>query len=67
MLGNQFARLCMIDQGKKLLEGTPRELIAEHLSPEITEEIEGVGILKRRSNLEDLFFKFTGKQIRVDS
>ena len=60
-------RLCMIDHGKKLIEGTPRELIAEHLTPEITEEIEGVGILKRRSNLEDLFFKFTGRQIRMDS
>jgi lipooligosaccharide transport system ATP-binding protein len=60
-------RLCMIDHGQKLIEGTPRDLIAEHLTPEITEEIEGVGILKRRSNLEDLFFKFTGRQIRMDS
>jgi lipooligosaccharide transport system ATP-binding protein len=60
-------RLCMIDHGKKIIEGTPRDLIAAHLTPEITEEIEGVGILKRRSNLEDLFFKFTGRQIRMDS
>jgi lipooligosaccharide transport system ATP-binding protein len=61
------SRLCMIDHGKKIIEGTPRDLIAAHLTPEITEEIEGVGILKRRSNLEDLFFKFTGRQIRMDS
>ena len=60
-------RLCMIDHGKKLIEGTPRELIAQHLPPEITEDIEGVGVLKRRSNLEDLFFKYTGRQIRMDS
>lgn len=61
------SRLCMIDHGKKLIEGTPRELIAQHLPPEITEDIEGVGILKRRSNLEDLFFRYTGRQIRMDS
>jgi lipooligosaccharide transport system ATP-binding protein len=61
------SRLCMIDHGKKLIEGRPRELIAQHLPPEITEDIEGVGILKRRSNLEDLFFKYTGRQIRMDS
>jgi hypothetical protein len=42
-------------------------LIAEHLPPEITEDIEGIGVLKRRSNLEDLFFKYTGRQIRMDS
>ncbi len=61
------SRLCMIDHGKKLIEGTPHDLIAEHLPSEITEDIEGVGILKRRTNLEDLFFKFTGRQIRMDS
>ena len=60
-------RLCMIDHGKKLIEGTPRSLIAEHLPSEITEDIEGVGVLKRRSNLEDLFLKLTGRQIREDA
>ncbi len=61
------SRLCMMDHGKKLIEGSPRDLIAQHLPPDITEDIEGVGVLQRRSNLEDLFFKFTGRQIRMDS
>lgn len=61
------SRLCMIDHGKKIIEGRPRELIEQHLPAEITEKIEGVGTLTRHSNLEDLFFKFTGKQIRMDS
>jgi lipooligosaccharide transport system ATP-binding protein len=61
------SRLCMIDHGKKIIEGRPHSLIAEHLPPEITEDIEGIGVLKRRSNLEDLFFKYTGRQIRMDS
>lgn len=103
-------RLLVIDHGKKIAEGRPRELIAQHLEPDVL-EIYGVGALAlqhessvtqhaarversgetlflytrqaapmlaalqafpllrtlhRPANLEDLFLKLTGRQIRED-
>ena len=106
-------RLIVIDQGRKIAEGTPRGLIAEHLEPEVVEvfgnaalallqpdhlpelrplaqRIEQSGetvffytrdakpllnalsayphlrTLHRPANLEDLFLKLTGRQIRQE-
>ncbi len=103
-------RLLVIDHGKKIAEGRPRELIAQHLEPDVL-EVYGVGALAlqhessvtqhaarveisgetlflytrqaapmlialqafpmlrtlhRPANLEDLFLKLTGRQIRED-
>jgi len=107
-------RLLVIDQGQKIAEGTPRDLIAEHLEPEVIEvygqgalalaenaapsglaalakriEVSGETVffytraaqpllaalanlgsfrtLHRPANLEDLFLKLTGRQIREDA
>jgi lipooligosaccharide transport system ATP-binding protein len=63
-------RLLIIDHGKRIAEGTPRGLIAEHLPPWIEEMHEDAGqqiALKRPPNLEDLFIKLTGRQIRDDA
>ncbi|MEY3762880.1 MAG: Daunorubicin/doxorubicin resistance ATP-binding protein DrrA [Pseudomonadota bacterium] len=102
-------RLLVIDHGKKIAEGKPRDLIAQHLEPDVVElygqgalaladedsplrqhaarvEISGetaffytsqaqpllmalqawpqVRSLHRPANLEDLFLKLTGRQIR---
>jgi lipooligosaccharide transport system ATP-binding protein len=103
-------RLLVLDHGKKIAEGTPRALIAEHLEPDVV-EVYGVGALAlvdgplrslaarvevsgetvffytqdarallqalaahpqlrtlhRPANLEDLFLKLTGRQIREDA
>ena len=102
-------RLLVIDHGRKIAEGAPRALIAEHLEPEVV-EVYGNGALQlahaplaahaqrvetsgetvffysrqaralllaleahpqlrtlhRPANLEDLFLKLTGRQIRDD-
>lgn len=102
-------RLLVLDHGRKIAEGRPRELIAEHLEPEVV-EVYGQGALQlaesalaaraerversgetvffytrqarplmqaleahphlrtlhRPANLEDLFLKLTGRQIRED-
>ena len=102
-------RLLVIDHGRKIAEGAPRALIAEHLEPEVV-EVYGSGALSlatsplaehaervetsgetvffytrqarpllqaleaqpqlrtlhRPANLEDLFLKLTGRQIRED-
>ncbi len=106
-------RLLVLDHGKKIAEGKPRELIAQHLDPDVV-EVYGVGALElatsdkhaalrslaarvevsgetvffytqdarplldkltdhhklrtlhRPANLEDLFLKLTGRQIRED-
>ena len=102
-------RLLVLDHGKKIAEGTPRALIAEHLEPDVV-EVYGVGALEltesplralasrievsgetvffytgnatallqalspypqlrtlhRPANLEDLFLKLTGRQIREE-
>ena len=99
----------VLDHGRKIAEGKPRELIAEHLEPGVV-ELYGVGALAladsplkalaarvevsgetvffythdahpllaaleahpqlrtlhRPANLEDLFLKLTGRQIRED-
>jgi lipooligosaccharide transport system ATP-binding protein len=103
-------RLLVIDHGRKIAEGTPRELIAQHLEPDVVEvyggdtealstgplralasrvEVSGetvffytqdaapllqalahdhsVRSLHRPANLEDLFLKLTGRQIRESS
>ena len=104
-------RLLVIDHGKKIAEGKPRELIAEHLEPDVVEvygegalalqtqtrltqhaarvEVSGETLffytrdaqpllialqsfphlrtLHRPANLEDLFLKLTGRQIREDA
>jgi len=104
------SRLLVLDHGKKIAEGRPRELIARHLEPDVV-EVYGVGAvalaqddalrplaarvevsgetvffytqnaqpllqalgqldhlrtLHRPANLEDLFLKLTGRQIRED-
>lgn len=108
-------RLLVIDHGRKIAEGTPRALIAEHLEPDVVEvygsggqeahalaqsplaalaqrvEVSGETVffytqdakqllaqlaslpeystlrtLHRPANLEDLFLKMTGRQIRED-
>jgi lipooligosaccharide transport system ATP-binding protein len=104
------SRLLVIDQGRKIAEGQPRDLIARHLEPEVVEvygqgatalaqeaslqalaeriEVSGETVffytrdsrpllsalqawpalrtLHRPSNLEDLFLKLTGRQIREE-
>ena len=101
-------RLLVLDHGRKIAEGTPRALIAEHLEPDVVEvygqgalalaqepvlralaartEVSGETVffytqdarallnalaahpqqrmLHRPANLEDLFLKLTGRQIR---
>jgi lipooligosaccharide transport system ATP-binding protein len=103
-------RLLVLDHGKKMVEGRPRELIGEHLEPDVV-EVFGVGALTllesplkalaarvevsgetvffytqnaaellaalhaypqlrtlhRPANLEDLFLKLTGRQIREEA
>jgi lipooligosaccharide transport system ATP-binding protein len=102
------SRLLVLDHGRKITEGTPRALIAEHLEPDVVEvfgagaaelasepsltalaartEVSGETVffytqdakalmealhrhpqqrtLHRPANLEDLFLKLTGRQIR---
>jgi len=103
-------RLLVLDHGRKIAEGTPRELISQHLEPDVV-EVYGAGALAlangplqalasrvetsgetvffytqdakpllqalgaqaqlrtlhRPANLEDLFLKLTGRQIREDA
>ena len=100
-------RLMIIDHGRRLAEGAPRDLIGEHIEPEVV-EVYGEGVeawfeaqgrplslraelhgetafcylrdpaplvetlrgqpalrfLHRRANLEDLFLKLTGREMR---
>jgi lipooligosaccharide transport system ATP-binding protein len=103
-------RLLVIDHGQKIAEGSPRDLIAQHLEPDVVEvfgngalalvdsplkalaarvEVSGETVffytaqakpllqaleaypqlrtLHRPANLEDLFLKLTGRQIREDA
>ncbi|MDM0038573.1 ATP-binding cassette domain-containing protein [Variovorax sp. J22G21] len=104
------SRLIVLDHGRKIAEGKPRDLIAQHLEPDVVEvygngalalaerpelkalaarvEVSGEtvffytqdarGLLQaltshpglrtfhRPANLEDLFLKLTGRQIRED-
>jgi lipooligosaccharide transport system ATP-binding protein len=104
------SRLLVIDHGRKIAEGTPRQLIAQHLEPDVVEaygngalrlsddprlralagrvEVSGETVffytqqanpllqalgahaglrtLHRPANLEDLFLKLTGRQIREE-
>lgn len=104
------SRLLVLDHGRKIAEGAPRELIALHLEPDVV-EVYGAGALQlmesplralaarvevsgetvffytqdakplllalsahpqlrtlhRPANLEDLFLKLTGRQIREDA
>ena len=104
------SRLLVLDHGRKIAEGKPRDLIAAHLEPEVVEvygqgattlaresslkamaertEVSGETVffytrdsqpllaalqawpalrtLHRPSNLEDLFLKLTGRQIREE-
>jgi lipooligosaccharide transport system ATP-binding protein len=103
-------RLLVLDHGKKIAEGSPRDLISQHLEPDVV-EVYGAGALElvdgplqalaarvevsgetvffytpdakpllqalsaqpqlrtlhRPANLEDLFLKLTGRQIRDDA
>ena len=104
------SRLLVLDHGTKIAEGTPRDLIAKHLEPDVVEvfgqgamalvdspvrahaarvEVSGETVffythnahnlleglsafpqlrtLHRPANLEDLFLKLTGRQIREDA
>ncbi|WP_024539218.1 ATP-binding cassette domain-containing protein [Comamonas badia] len=105
------SRLLVLDHGRKIAEGAPRALIAEHLEREVVEaygsgapalahdarlrplaarvEVSGETVffytpdarpllqalaerghqhtLHRHANLEDLFLKLTGRQIREDA
>jgi len=103
-------RLIVVDHGKKIAEGAPRDLIAQYLEPDVIEvygsgalalvdsplkafaarvEVSGETVffytldakplmsalaahpqlrtLHRPANLEDLFLKLTGRQIREDA
>ena len=104
------SRLIVLDHGRKIAEGKPRDLIAEHLEPDVVEvygngaaalaevpelkalaarvEVSGETVFfytqdarqlldaltrhpglrsfHRPANLEDLFLKMTGRQIRED-
>jgi lipooligosaccharide transport system ATP-binding protein len=104
-------RLLVLDHGRKIAEGRPRDLIAQHLEPDVVEaygngalaladsplkalaartEVSGETVffytqdarplldrlgsehgklrtLHRPSNLEDLFLKLTGRQIRQEA
>jgi lipooligosaccharide transport system ATP-binding protein len=103
------ARLLVLDHGRKIAEGRPRDLIAQHLEPDVVEaygngalalvdsplkalaarvEVSGETVffytqdahpllsalsahpqlrtLHRPANLEDLFLKLTGRQIREE-
>jgi lipooligosaccharide transport system ATP-binding protein len=104
------SRLIVLDHGRKIAEGKPRDLIAEHLEPDVVEaygtgalpladsplkglasrtEVSGETVffythdsrplldrlavdhprlrtLHRPANLEDLFLKLTGRQIREE-
>ena len=104
------SRLLVLDHGRKIAEGKPRDLIAQHLEPDVV-EVYGIGALAlqdaplaklaarveisgetlffytqdakpllealqahpqlrtlhRPANLEDLFLKLTGRQIREDA
>jgi lipooligosaccharide transport system ATP-binding protein len=103
------SRLLVLDHGRKIAEGRPRDLIAQHLEPDVVEaygngalalvdsplkslaarvEVSGETVffytqdakplldalaaepklrtLHRPANLEDLFLKLTGRQIRED-
>ena len=108
--GRLCSRLLVLDHGRKIAEGTPRALIAEHLEPDVVEaygpgalalaqdaqlrplarrvEVSGETVffytqdarpllqalsahgslrtLHRPANLEDLFLKLTGRQIREE-
>ena len=102
-------RLIVIDHGKKITEGSPRQLIAEHIEPQVVEVFdeasrnlpafveanrhlaervelsgetgffycrepqallaklaaaEGLRYVHRASNLEDVFIKLTGRELR---
>ena len=104
------SRLLVLDHGRKIAEGTPRDLISQHLEPEVVEvfgagalalvdspictlatrvEVSGETVffytanasallqtlneqpqlrtLHRPANLEDLFLKLTGRQIRENA
>lgn len=105
------SRLLVLDHGRKIAEGRPRDLIAQHLEPAVVEaygegalelaggplqalaartEVSGETVffytrdarplldaigrahprlrtLHRPANLEDLFLKLTGRQIREDA
>jgi lipooligosaccharide transport system ATP-binding protein len=104
------SRLLVLDHGKKIAEGAPRDLIAQYLEPDVVEvfglgalalvksplaalaarvEVSGETVffythtatdllnalgqypalrtLHRPANLEDLFLKLTGRQIREDA
>ena len=110
---DEAERLCdtliVIDHGRKITEGSPRELIAEHIEPQVIEvfdelrgqlapfveahrslaervetsgetaffycrapqpllaklaEIDGLCYVHRASNLEDVFIKLTGRELR---
>lgn len=104
------SRLLVLDHGKKIAEGKPRDLIAQHLEPDVVEvygtdalalvntdlkalaarvEVSGETVffytrdakpllhalqayphlrtLHRPANLEDLFLKLTGRQIREEA
>jgi lipooligosaccharide transport system ATP-binding protein len=104
------SRLLVMDRGRRIAEGAPRELIAQHLEPDVVEaygpgavalaeaslkhlaarvEVSGetaffytqdaqpllqalqahprIGVLHRPANLEDLFLKLTGRQIREEA
>ena len=103
------SRLLVLDHGRKIAEGRPRDMIAEHLEPDVVEvygqgaldlvdsrlktmaarvEVSGETVffytddarqlldalaarpklrtLHRPANLEDLFLKLTGRQIREE-
>ena len=103
------SRLIVLDHGRKIAEGRPRELIKQHLEPDVVEvygngalhlaqsplkelaarvevsgetvffytqdarrllealsEHTGLRTFHRPANLEDLFLKLTGRQIRED-
>lgn len=63
-------RLLVLDRGVTIAQGSPAQLIREHIGEWVEEPHrngEAEVMLKRQANLEDVFLKLTGRQIRDEA